>query len=212
MTHVLLFHHAQGLTNGVRAFAGDLRAFGHTVTLPDLYDGLTFDSINEGVAYARSVGVEELTVRGVSAAECLPHRLVYGGFSLGTVPAQQLAQTRPGALGALLYQGAEPLSKFGGAWPHGVALQIHVQSDDVWSELDVAETLAEAVEGAELFVYPGSKHLVADNSVEDYDPIIAKQLLERTLTLLARFECGGSGNGSFRSTPMPNLGGKLGRL
>ena len=39
MAEVVLFHHLQGLTEGVRAFAGELRAGGHTVHTPDLFDG-----------------------------------------------------------------------------------------------------------------------------------------------------------------------------
>ena len=45
MTEVLMFHHAQGLTPGLRAFADVLRAAGHTVHAPDLFDGRTFGSI-----------------------------------------------------------------------------------------------------------------------------------------------------------------------
>ena len=103
MAEVLLFHHAQGLTSGVVAFADDLRAAGHTVHTPDLYAGRTFQTLEEGVAHARELGFDNVTAAGVQAADGLPADLVYGGFSLGVAPAQQLAQTRPGARGALLF-------------------------------------------------------------------------------------------------------------
>jgi dienelactone hydrolase len=97
MAEVVLFHHAQGLTPGVAAFADELRRAGHTVHAPDLYDGRTFATLEEGLAYAEEIGFDEVTERGVQAAEALPAELVYAGFSLGLGPAQRLAQTRPGA-------------------------------------------------------------------------------------------------------------------
>jgi dienelactone hydrolase len=103
MAEVLLFHHAQGQTAGFHAFADELRSAGHTVHTPDLFDGRTFTSIDEGLGYVQGVGFGEMIERGVQAAEELPNELVYGGFSLGVPPAQKLAQTRPGARGALLF-------------------------------------------------------------------------------------------------------------
>src|SRR5262245_44898688 len=104
MAEVLLFHHAQGRTAGVIAFADRLRAAGHTVHTPDLYEGLTFQQLEAGVAHAHSVGFEKLIARGVATADQLPQSIVYAGFSLGVMPAQKLAQTRPGARGALLFE------------------------------------------------------------------------------------------------------------
>ena len=56
MAEVLLFHHAQGQTAGLPRFADELRHAGHTVHTPDLFDGRTFGSIEEGLAYASEVG------------------------------------------------------------------------------------------------------------------------------------------------------------
>jgi dienelactone hydrolase len=103
MADVLLFHHALGPTDGLHAFADQLRDAGHTVHTPDLFDGRTFGTIEEGVGYAKEVGWDEIMARGERAAESLPNELVYGGFSLGVVPAQMLAQTRAGARGALCF-------------------------------------------------------------------------------------------------------------
>ena len=186
MADVLLFHHAQGLTPGVRAFADDLRAAGHTVHTPDLFDGETFDTVDEGVAHAREVGFGTVLERGVSAADGLPNDLVYAGFSLGVMPAQKLAQTRPGAQGALFFHSALPPSEFGGDWPSGVPLQIHFMENDPWAEEDLpaAREIAETVDGAELFIYPGDRHLFADNSLSDYDEHCAMLLKERVLSFL----------------------------
>ena len=179
MAEVLLFHHAQGQTTGILAFADDLRAAGHVVHTPDLYDGRTFAELGDGVAYAdEHVGMDAIIERGRLAAEGLPAELVYAGFSLGALPAQMLAQTRPGARGALLLHGCVPAAEFGD-WPDGVALQIHTTEDDEWVELDVARELAETVADAELFLYPGNRHLFADASLADYDEVQATLLKER---------------------------------
>jgi dienelactone hydrolase len=190
VTDVVLFHHAHGLTDGTHAFADRLRAAGHSVTVPDLYDGAVFASLDDGVAHAESIGFDTIIARGVAAAVGLPAAVVCAGFSLGTLPTQKLAQTRPGVLGAVIYHGGEPPSAFGTAWPDRVALQVHVVEHDPWADLAVArELVAEAAEvaPAELFVYPGSAHLVADESLPDYDPVLAGQILTRSLAFLARW-------------------------
>ena len=186
MAEILLFHHAQGQTPGFLAFADQLRTAGHTVHTPDLYDGKTFAGLDEGVGYAKHLGFDTLGERGRRAADDLPNELVYAGFSLGVMPAQLLAQTRPGCKGALLFSAALPASEFGGAWPPGVPLQIHMMEDDEWAEEDLpaARELVEANDGAELFLYPGDRHLVADNSLPDYDETAATLLKQRVFAFL----------------------------
>ena len=184
MTELLLFHHAQGLTAGCLSFAEELRAVGHVVHTPDLYDGRTFTELADGVAHAQEVGFETIVERGRLAAESLPSEIVYAGLSLGVMPAQMLAQTRPGAKGALLLHAAVPTSEFGGPWPRGVPLQIHTMEDDELGDVDVARELAETIESAELFVYPGDRHLFTDSSLPDYDESAARLVMERVLSLL----------------------------
>ena len=186
MAEVLLFHHAQGQTAGFLAFADELRAAGHTVHAPDLYDGNTFTALDDGVGYAKQVGFDTILERGRLAGEGLPSELVYGGFSLGVMPAQMLAQTRPGSKGALLFSAAFPASEFGDSWPPGVPLQIHMMERDEWAveDLPAARELVESVDGAELFLYPGDEHLFADNSLPDYDENAAALLKERVLAFL----------------------------
>ena len=191
MAEVVLFHHAQGQTPGFEAFADELRAAGHTVHTPDLYDGRTFATLDEGVGYAKQVGFDVLPERARVAAESLPNNVVYAGFSLGAMPAQMLAQTRSGAKGALLFAAAFPPSEFGGLWPEGVPLQIHMMEADEWvleGDLDAARELDKTVEGAELFLYPGDRHLFADNSLPDYDEKAAELLTERVLAFLKGVE------------------------
>ena len=188
MATVLLFHHAQGQTPGFLTFADDLRAAGHTIHAPGLYDGRTFRDLREGVAYAEQVGFPEIIRRGSDAAKKLPADIVYAGFSLGVLPAQALAQTRPGARGALLFHGCVSLSEFGTPWPEAVPLQIHTMDADEWAAEDraITEALVEKIPTAELFLYPGSAHLFADPSLGDYDEEAALLLKERTLAFLHR--------------------------
>jgi dienelactone hydrolase len=190
MAEVLVFHHAQGQTAGFLAFADGLRTAGHVVHAPDLYEGKTFTDLNEGVGYAQEVGFGTIGERGRLAADGLPNELVYAGFSLGAMPAQMLAQTRPGAKGALLFSAAFPASEFGGSWPQGVPLQIHMMEGDEWAmeDLPAAHELAETVDGAELFLYPGDGHLFADNSLPVYDESAATLLEQRVLALLKDVE------------------------
>jgi dienelactone hydrolase len=187
MTEILLFHHAQGQTEGFLAFADELRAAGHVVHAPDLYDGKTFTDLNEGVGYAQQVGFGTIGERGRLAADGLPNELVYAGFSLGAMPAQMLAQTRPGSKGALLFSAAIPASEFG-SWPPGVPVQIHMMEDDEWAaeDLPAARELVETIDDAELFLYPGDGHLFADNSLPDYDENAATLLEQRVLAFLKR--------------------------
>lgn len=191
MAEILLFHHAQGQTEGFLAFADELRAAGNVVHTPDLYDGKTFTELADGVGYAEQVGFDTIIERGRLAAESLPKEIVYAGFSLGVLPAQMLAQTRPGAKGAVLLHAAVPTSEFGRPWPQGVPLQIHMTEADEWvvgEDLDVARQLDETIESAELFLYPGDRHLFADNSLPDYDEGAAALLKQRVLSFLDNVE------------------------
>lgn len=189
MAEVVLFHHAQGLTPGVIAFADDLRQAGHIVHTPDLFEGRTFDSIEKGMAFVREIGFDEVMARGERAAADLPEELVYAGFSLGVVPAQMLAQTRPGARGALLFYACVPVSEFGQTWPRGVPVQVHGMDADPFfvdeGDIDAARALIAEAEDGELFLYPGDQHYFADNSLPSYDAEATAILLQRVLAFLA---------------------------
>lgn len=192
MAELLPFHHAQGLTAGCRSFADELRAAGHVVHAPDLYDGRTSTALADGVGYAERVGFDTIIERGRLAADGLPNELVYAGFPLGVLPAQMLAQTRPGAKGALLFHACVPPTEFGRSWPQDVPLQVHMMDADQLvireGDLDVARQLAETIEGAELFLYPGDRHLFADNSLPDHDERAATVLKQRVLSFLENIE------------------------
>jgi len=190
MADVLLLHHAQGQTPGFLAFADALRAAGHTVHTPDLYGGESFATLDEGMTKARSIGFGTLQEQGVAAAEGLPDGTVYAGFSLGVMAAQRLAQTRPGAGGAVLLDSAIPLGEFAPDWPAGVPVQIHGGEADEFfmdeGDVDAARAIVAAAEDGELFTYAGCGHLFADASTTAYDADAAALVQQRVLDFLAR--------------------------
>ncbi len=192
MAHVLLFHHAQGVTPGVTAFADELRAAGHAVDVPDLFDGRTFGSIDDGMAFIKGQGFDALRQRGVRTADDLPAELVYAGFSFGETIAQELAQTRSGARGALLFSSCIPITgewAFG-PWPDGVPVQIHgADHDPIFvdeGDLDAAREIVATAPDAELFLYPSDQHYFFDRSLPSYDEAATALLTTRVLAFLAR--------------------------
>jgi dienelactone hydrolase len=194
MAEVVLFHHLQGLTDGVRAFAEELRAGGHTVHTPDLFDGERPATLKDGVALTQRIGGAVLDERADRAVADLPEDVVYAGFSFGAAAAQRLAQTRPGARGALLYEACLPISGEWaiGPWPEGVPVQVHGMDKDPFfaleGDIDAARELVETVgaELAELFVYPGDQHLFTDSSLPSYDAAAAALVVRRSRRLLDR--------------------------
>ena len=192
MAEILLLHHAQGRTEGVLEFAEEIRQEGHTVHTPDLYGGgRTFDTLEEGVAYAEETGFEQLIDRGERAAALLPKGIVYAGLSLGVMPAQKLAQTREGARGALFFYSCIPSSYFG-EWPTGLPVQIHgMQGDPLFTtegDLEAARALVDSSDRAELFLYPGDRHIFADPSLDSYDEDAALLLKGRVLQFLGSLD------------------------
>lgn len=194
MTTVVLFHHVQGLTEGVRALADQFRGAGHDVVTPDLFDGELPSSIEEGIALAESIPSEVMAVRLSSATKDLPDEVVWAGMSWGVSIAQNLAQTKPGAVGALFYESCLPVRGDGslGTWPNGLPVQVHGMDDDPFfaheGDLESARELvriAGADKGA-LFTYAGSSHLFTDSSLTSYDPEATKLVVQRSIEFLNR--------------------------
>jgi len=186
MVSVLLFHHAGGLTPGVESFAERLRGEGHTVHAPDLFDGRTFPDVNDGVAYARSIGEETLAAKVAEIAAELPGIEVYGGMSMGAARAAEQVLTRPGAKGAFFLYGAVAPSWWDATWPAGLPAQAHVTEADPWREPEAEDEFVADVADGELFVYPGAGHLFAEPGHPDYDEQVAKLATERIIAFLAR--------------------------
>ncbi len=189
MTDVLLLHHALGRTPGLIGFADALRAAGHAVTIPDAFDGETFDDVEAGVAHAQQIGFDEVVRRGLAAADALGGGFVPIGISLGVMAAQTLAQTRDDVSAAVLISGCvDPVHLDGGSWPDRVALQVHMMAEDPWvvddGDLAVARGLVDAVADGQLFTYDGDAHLFVDSGAPDYVPSASALVVERVLALL----------------------------
>ena len=192
MAKVLLFHHALGRTAGVDLFADDMRQAGHTVYVPDLFEGRTFSTIQDGLAYVEEMGFDEVMKRGAAAAEEHPHDMVYAGLSLGVVPAQKLAQTRPGARGALFCYSCVPPEMFGTPWPLELPVQIHGMDADPYfageGDIAAAHQIVASGRHAELFLYPGDQHYFADSTLPAYDADATALLLQRVRQFLNKLD------------------------
>ena len=192
MAEIVLFHHVMGLTPGIKDFAHRLRSDGHLVHTPDLFEAHTFSTLEEGMAYASNVGFDTILGRGVTEAQALGPELVYAGFSMGVMPAQQLAQTRAGARGALFFDSCLPVTEFGDGWPQGVPVQVHgMDADPIFAgegDLDAARALVESTDQGELYLYPGDVHVFADSSLPTYDQAAAELMTGRVLTFLSNLD------------------------
>lgn len=192
MAEILLFHHALGRTAGIHAFADELRAADHTVHVPDLFAGRTFSTIEGGLAYVEEIGFDEIVNRGTQAAEQFPAHIVYGGFSLGVVPAQKLSQTRHGARGALFFYSCVPPEMLGSPWPAELPVQIHGMDADPYfvdeGDIKAARAIVASALHGELFLYPGNQHYFADSTQPSYDSEAAELLLERVLEFLRQLD------------------------
>ena len=190
MAEIVLFHHVQGLTEGVRRLADELRAGGHVVHTPDFFEGETFGSIDDGFAALRARGEGATDAWADALVADLPPEVVYAGISLGVMQAQRLAQTRPGAAGAVLLEACVPASEFGDGWPASVPVQVHGMERDPFfgleGDVDAARELVASADDGELFVYPGEVHLFTDSSLPGYDEAATAQVVERVLGLLRR--------------------------
>jgi dienelactone hydrolase len=182
---IVLFHSALGLRPAVAAFADALRAHGHTVHTPDLFDGKVFDDLDDGVRQRDAIGIPGLIERSRAAVEALPAEVVYAGFSMGSASASFLTATRPGARGAILMHGALPPAAFGATWPAGVPAQLHYAEHDPWVDAAEVEALTAAVPRLATFVYPGGGHLFADAGLAEYDEASARLMMSRVLAFLA---------------------------
>jgi dienelactone hydrolase len=113
-------------------------------------------------------------------------------MSFGVTIAQQLAQTRRGARGALLVYSCVPITgewAFG-PWPADVPVQIHgAEYDPIFAgegDLEAAREIVAAAPDAELFLYPSDQHYFADSSLPSCDADAAALLTRRVLDFLAR--------------------------
>ena len=190
MTEIVLFHHLLGLTPGVEAFADHFRAAGHIVHTPDQLEGKTFDAYDAALGNAKEIGFDTITQRALTSAELLPQRVVYAGFSMGAMAAQELLQTSTEALGGVLLHGFGAPKLLPGQWPGSTPVQYHTMDADPFAledgDIVAAEEVASSHSNLECFLYPGANHLFTDSSRPEYDPRATEQVLARVLEFLER--------------------------
>ncbi|MEJ5913877.1 dienelactone hydrolase family protein [Pseudokineococcus sp. 1T1Z-3] len=191
MAVVVLFHHVLGRTPGVRELAAALAGEEHTVHTPDLYDGRTFGSVEEGFAHLQTLDRDALARQADDVADGLAGPVVFAGISWGVFFAQRLAQTRPAAAGALLLEACLPVGDDGfGPWPVALPVQVHGMDADEYfaheGDVDAARALVAQAQDGEVFTYPGGAHLFLDSSLPSSDPAATATVVGRARELLAR--------------------------
>ena len=192
MANIVLFHHVQGLTPGVEAMAGELRAAGHSVYPIDLLAGKRPKDINSGIRLVSKLSEDKIQEKVEKLFAKLPDELVYIGTSWGAALAQQCAQQRAGAQGAVLLESFVDVDaewSFG-PWPADVPVQIHGMDQDPFfageGDLEAAQRFVDSTDSgiAQLFTYPGTKHLFTDSSLPSHDPQARALVMERILAFL----------------------------
>jgi dienelactone hydrolase len=185
--NIVLFHSTYGLRPAVHAAADRLRAAGHQVQVPDLFEGRTFETVEEGMAHQDEIGRDELLKRAVLAvAPYSDQGLVYAGFSYGGSVAQHLALADEKARGLLLLHGTSDLEEDTSV--DGLPVQLHVADPDPFEPHDwlTAWYLRMQRAGADVEVhrYPGAGHLFTDPDLDDYDAEAAEQTWRTALAFL----------------------------
>lgn len=185
---IVLFHSAYGLRPAVREAADRLRAAGHEVVVPDLYEGQTADTVEDGMVIKERIGRDELLKRAVTAAAPYSDRgLVYAGFSLGGSLAQNLALADDKARGLLLLHGTSDIADDAAA--DELPVQLHVADPDPFEPHDWLNAwylrMRRAGADVEVFRYAGAGHIFTDPELPDYDKEAAEAAWRVALGFLA---------------------------
>ncbi|WP_103351723.1 dienelactone hydrolase family protein [Amycolatopsis sp. CA-128772] len=187
MTDVVVFHSVLGLRPVELGFAERLRAAGHHVTTPDLYDGRTASTLEAGFALKDAVGWDTIARRARDAVRDLPAETVFVGVSMGAGVVETVLPHRPGTAGVLLLHAV-------GALPAGVRaglpVQVHVADPDPLAPpAQIAawrEAAARLGADARVYTYPGLGHFYTDAGGPEYDPAAAELTRERVEEFLSR--------------------------
>ncbi|MEU5978541.1 dienelactone hydrolase family protein [Streptomyces sp. NPDC047315] len=185
--NIMLFHSTYGLRPAVHSAAERLEAAGHRVWTPDLFEGRTFETVEEGMAFKEELGQEELLRRGIAASA--PHSdsgLVYAGFSLGASVAQNLALGDERARGLLLLHGTSDIAD--DASVDELPVQLHIADPDPFEPHDWLTAwylrMGRAGADVEVYRYPGAGHVYTDPDLPDYDEESAEQTWRVALAFL----------------------------
>ncbi|MGW7758944.1 dienelactone hydrolase family protein [Streptomyces violaceusniger] len=185
---IVLFHSAYGLRPAVQEAAGRLRAAGHEVVVPDLYEGQTAETVEDGMVIKERIGRDELLKRAITAAAPYSDRgLVYAGFSLGGALAQNLALADDKARGLLLLHGTSDIAD--DTTVDELPVQLHVADPDPFEPHDWLNAwylrMRRAGADVEVFRYAGAGHIFTDPELPDYDKEAAEATWRVVLGFLA---------------------------
>ncbi|WP_329322304.1 dienelactone hydrolase family protein [Streptomyces sp. NBC_01262] len=188
--NIVLFHSAYGLRPAVHAAADRLRAAGHVVHVPDLYEGRTTETVEAGMAIKDEIGRDELLMRAVTVSGPLSDQgLVYAGFSLGGSIAQNLALADANARGLLLLHGTSDIAD---DVTTDIPVQLHVADPDPFESDDWLNAwylrMRKAGADVEIHRYRGAGHLYTDPDLHDYDADAAERTWAIALDFLADLE------------------------
>ncbi|MFC8590039.1 dienelactone hydrolase family protein [Streptomyces atroolivaceus] len=188
LMNIMLFHSTFGLRPAVHTAADRLRAAGHEVRVPDLFEGHTFDTVEDGMAFKEQVGKDELLKRAVlAAAPYSDQGLVYAGFSFGASVAQTLALGDAKARGLLLLHGTSDIAE--NASVDELPVQLHVADPDAFESPDWLNSwylqMQRTGADVEVYRYPGAGHLYTDPDLPDYDQAAADLTWKVSLGFLA---------------------------
>jgi dienelactone hydrolase len=186
MASVLLIHSIRGLRPAEHDWAARMRAEGHAVSVPDIYEGATSESVEGGAAIRERIGRETLMARARAAAGAMPPETVLAGISFGAQVAGALWAERPEAAGLLLLHG--PCEVPGHPAP-GRRVEAHLAEPDPFDDEDYIQWWAAEMRAREvafvLFRYPGAGHYFTDPSLPDHDPAASARAFDRALAFLA---------------------------
>ncbi|WP_410568374.1 dienelactone hydrolase family protein [Amycolatopsis sp. cmx-4-61] len=186
MTDIVVFHSVLGLRPVELGFADRLRAAGHRVTTPDLFDGRTASTLDDGFALKDAVGWETITRRAHDAVRDLPAKTVLVGVSMGAGVVETVLPHRPAAAGVLFLHalGALPARA-------GLPVQVHVADPDpIAPPAQVAawrEAAAKSGADARVYTYPGIGHFYTDAAGPEYNAAAAELTWDRVAAFLSDF-------------------------
>ena len=173
-----------------------MRADGHRVTLPDLFDGATSESVEGGFAIQERVGWETMMARARAAAEPLPAETALAGVSAGAQVAGTLWLERPAAEGCSCCMGRAR---------SGRRVEAHLAEPEPYDDEDYLQWWAEGMRSAgldfTLYRYPGAGHYFTDPSLPDHDAAAAALAVERALAFLRGLDALGTGPGGGTANP-----------
>lgn len=184
MAHIVLFHSILGLRPIEQDLAREWEAAGHSVTLPDLYEGRSVEDYDAGFALHDEIGHAAIAERARAAVAGAPEDAALSGVSMGAGLVAESWSARPRSKGALLIAGAA-------SWDPdlrpGLPVQAHIARPDPFDDEEYFADWAETAPGVALDLrrYEGVGHYFLDPSLSDFGETAARDCRAAMLAFLA---------------------------